>query len=174
MEPRSFNRGDTELKYGADLTSLLQWSHGRLTVVTRMLPEGERSNLLLQWSHGRLTVVTHRMDSSIASPVLASMEPRSFNRGDGPPARRYLCNDVASMEPRSFNRGDGPPARRYLAMTSLQWSHGRLTVVTRYRSFMRPGCLSLQWSHGRLTVVTSHSEPYHRLRLSRFNGATVV
>ncbi len=59
------------------------------------------------------------------------MEPRSFNRGDPitmTAARGFL---LASMEPRSFNRGD-----RYgnsiisTRITRLQWSHGRLTVVT--------------------------------------------
>jgi len=38
MEPRSFNRGDVHLlDDGGDEVSL-QWSHGRLTVVTYMLP----------------------------------------------------------------------------------------------------------------------------------------
>ncbi len=64
------------------------------------------------------------------------------------------------MEPRSFNRGDGP-AQGDLGsgQVSLQWSHGRLTVVTRRRWWWcRPRSPWLQWSHGRLTVVTPFDE----------------
>ncbi len=61
---------------------------------------------MLQWSHGRLTVVTQRDGVADLELALASMEPRSFNRGDRADA--------------SGHRWD----------TRLQWSHGRLTVVT--------------------------------------------
>ncbi len=78
------------------------------------------------------------------------------------------------MEPRSFNRGDGmnqlaPP----VWLVWLQWSHGRLTVVT---GTCRGGPLrreELQWSHGRLTVVTQKRELFRDAETG-FNGATVV
>ncbi len=53
------------------------------------------------------------------------------------------------MEPRSFNRGDGGLDLEGVSVYRLQWSHGRLTVVTE----------SYVW-------ITSASH--------RFNGATVV
>ncbi len=58
------------------------------------------------------------------------------------------------MEPRSFNRGDVSQNREITNDYELQWSHGRLTVVTRliFASYIRYD--ELQWSHGRLTVVT--------------------
>ncbi len=61
---------------------------------------------LLQWSRGLLTAETKCGALSCVCVSLASMEPRSFDRGDhggtdGPPAVA-----VASMEPRSFDRGD--------------------------------------------------------------------
>ncbi len=34
------------------------------------------------------------------------------------------------MEPRSFNRGDGAWDMTFQYAHELQWSHGRLTVVT--------------------------------------------
>ncbi len=59
MEPRSFNRGD----HGGEAVQRdqvwLQWSHGRLTVVTQWVGRADVPGRLLQWSHGRLTVVTN-------------------------------------------------------------------------------------------------------------------
>ncbi len=85
----------------------------------------------LQWSHGRLTVVTSSVGPGGPAGALASMEPRSFNRGDIP------------------YRLDG------LRSALLQWSHGRLTVVTNLIKLTLDREIELQWSHGRLTVVTS-------------------
>ena len=59
------------------------------------------------------------------------MEPRSFNRGDGKNDALAKAVFNASMEPRSFNRGDGiESALDNTTKLKLQWSHGRLTVVT--------------------------------------------
>ncbi len=55
----------------------------------------------------------------------------------------------------------------------LQWSHGRLTVVTRSDALAQLRKELLQWSHGRLTVVTHQGAECHTAR-SGFNGATVV
>ncbi len=58
------------------------------------------------------------------------MEPRSFNRGD---LNLVVTPDDmrrASMEPRSFNRGDCAHLTVQQVLNWLQWSHGRLTVVT--------------------------------------------
>ncbi len=61
------------------------------------------------------------------------MEPRSFNRGDEPDQANPGPGDRASMEPRSFNRGDVLRISvTSLLVEQLQWSHGRLTVVTLY------------------------------------------
>ncbi len=132
MEPRSFNRGDCQRFFpkmpafsllqwshgrltvvtldglhDMDLSNTLQWSHGRLTVVTQGGKTRAYVTFTLQWSHGRLTVVTHRPE---------------VHRGPG---------DQASMEPRSFNRGDKIPGLDLkVYINELQWSHGRLTVVT--------------------------------------------
>ncbi len=108
MEPRSFNRGDGRYYYNADTNEeLLQWSHGRLTVVTTSIRMTSSILPKLQWSHGRLTVVTAGVLQYGHLRFMASMEPRSFNRGDAPPDFEIAPDRyIASMEPRSFNRGD--------------------------------------------------------------------
>ncbi len=58
-------------------------------------------------------------------------------------------------------------------MRKLQWSHGRLTVVTPIISKYQMKLGLLQWSHGRLTVVTERRYLDHHLPIG-FNGATVV
>ncbi len=76
------------------------------------------------------------------------------------PSNATATVELASMEPRSFNRGDESGQVDMIEQEMLQWSHGRLTVVTA-SPLNRGGsgmCL-LQWSHGRLTVVT---KPYIR------------
>jgi len=55
----------------------------------------------------------------------------------------------------------------------LQWSHGRLTVVTLSISELAVYEGWLQWSHGRLTVVTL-KDSASAYGDGRFNGATVV
>ncbi len=82
------------------------------------------------------------------------MEPRSFNRGDLFIFWGMANADRASMEPRSFNRGDGLPCKYPYRYGLLQWSHGRLTVVTVMTRKTYHMVSLLQWSHGRLTVVT--------------------
>ncbi len=107
MEPRSFNRGDVVMSFSP---SIRQFK--------------------LQWSHGRLTVVTGIGIRTCSRIVPASMEPRSFNRGDKCYGERVRHPFAASMEPRSFNRGDASGSGQFDDSAVLQWSHGRLTVVT--------------------------------------------
>ncbi len=110
MEPRSFNRGDGRYYYNADTNEeLLQWSHGRLTVVTTSIRMTSSILPKLQWSHGRLTVVTAGVLQYGHLRFMASMEPRSFNRGDPHGPQVDVRGRLASMEPRSFNRGDASP-----------------------------------------------------------------
>ena len=108
----------------------------------------------LQWSHGALTVVTFFNGGNPGGEVVASMEPRCFNRGDEGVLRQDRFLSEASMEPRCFNRGDDE-FRGYLkGNIMLQWSHGALTVVTGPWPMAWTGIAMLQWSHGALTVVT--------------------
>jgi len=83
--------------------------------------------------------------------------------------------NIASMEPRSFNRGDDGSGKTLLAThIALQWSHGRLTVVTLTPRWPSLRLYGLQWSHGRLTVVTVMTFSHVIMEHLSFNGATVV
>ncbi len=79
----------------------------------------------------------------------------------------------ASMEPRSFNRGDPLMKAIHGMRYMLQWSHGHLTVVTGPYDPARFCPQALQWSHGHLTVVTAPWPP-GCAGPSGFNGATVI
>ncbi len=108
----------------------------------------------LQWSRGLLTAETQRGNHHDRPPVQASMEPRSFDRGDITKARHHCLADRASMEPRSFDRGDAATMRHHAELARLQWSRGLLTAETRMDSCWLASDLDLQWSRGLLTAET--------------------
>ncbi len=85
----------------------LQWVHGPRTVVmSSVCPDGLSTRLWLQWVHGPRTVV---MSAPWAVPTRAA---------------------VASMGPRSENRGYGcEPCQTRPGRDRLQWVHGPRTVV---------------------------------------------
>src|SRR5438045_3657534 len=75
----------------------------------------------------------HGRQTLIAELLKASMEPRSFERGNQPPtADSHAHLAQASMEPRSFERGN--PARKACLSVAtchrLQWSHAHSSVET--------------------------------------------
>src|SRR6185503_9592160 len=86
----------------------LQWSHAQLSVETLY----ERVSLVcgnpaLQWSHAQLSVETWQ-------EALAS-----------------VLRDLASMEPRSVERGNSvEELREHIEEQMLQWSHAQLSVET--------------------------------------------
>ena len=109
---------------------------------------------------------------------VASMEPRSFDRGGEGRASTPAPPVLASMEPRSFDRGGSPPRWSVLSVLQLQWSRGlstaegarvrhrlaeRADASMEPRSFDRggpsrprqrvfPSSRSLQWSRGLSTA----------------------
>ncbi len=91
---------------------------------------------MLQWSHGRLTVVTSSNVALFASVQTASMEPRSFNRGDVILDGDNVECVFASMEPRSFNRGDSYRFVQfdfgvYASMEPRSFNRGDTTTTSR-------------------------------------------
>ncbi len=90
----------------------------------------------------------------------ASMGPRSDNRGYG---RRLARTDgavQASMGPRSDNRGYARTGTSPAGHVSLQWVHGRITVVMDAQRSGAWRTVELQWVHGRITVVmAAHARP---------------
>ncbi len=88
----------------------LQWSHGRLTVVTvacQVVGGVLRRASMEPRSFNRGDPVKNA--GTVDAVKEASMEPRSFNRGDFDEMDKIAREIIASMEPRSFNRGDPPP-----------------------------------------------------------------
>ncbi len=83
MEPRSFDRGDVAIHPVGYLHHQLQWSRGLLTAETGRTSAPSRTRLpRLQWSRGLLTAETTAKQVRPAGKLQASMEPRSFDRGD--------------------------------------------------------------------------------------------
>jgi hypothetical protein len=84
MGPRSDNRGYGEDDGFNDLRfDVLQWVHGRITVV---MPGGPgRPALLrkLQWVHGRITVVLPKLSTAAASRRTPHIQ--NIQSGIGPP-----------------------------------------------------------------------------------------
>ncbi len=87
---------------------MLQWGHGLTTVETRsMKHERWWLDLLLQWGHGLTTVETAPDRLNVHIYHVASMGPRSDNRGNTYAPRNLVPAHLASMGPRSDNRGNG-------------------------------------------------------------------
>ncbi len=111
MEPRSFERGKTASWHGPAVFVELQWSRVRLNAerpVTRRVPEYD---VRLQWSRVRLNAESPLSIAKTPPKFLASMEPRSFERGKKGKNVKLPCFCGASMEPRSFERGKAPAGR---------------------------------------------------------------
>src|SRR4051812_1325417 len=106
MGPRSDNRGYLTSRRPRGSISMLQWVHGRITVVMQWVETmgvvedalqwvhgritvviGTRARrtastgCVLQWVHGRITVVIALEHAGARVVVVASMGPRSDNRG---------------------------------------------------------------------------------------------
>ncbi len=116
MEPRSFDRGDDcdecsnldihKLQWSRGLLTAetgrrsagrqggpgkLQWSRGLLTAETVRFERGFRErSAVLQWSRGLLTAETRSVSQLMRRKIEASMEPRSFDRGDARNEDRLL------------------------------------------------------------------------------------
>ena len=107
MGPRSDNRGYVRPGTGpGQLYRQLQWVHGLITVVMGC-DAGELSarRIGLQWVHGLITVVMRSRERQRERGRIASMGPRSDNRGYGHHDSRQPGIVKASMGPRSDNRG---------------------------------------------------------------------
>src|SRR5216684_4019914 len=94
---------------------MLQWVHGRITVVMGGTWNDQYTNFALQWVHGRITVVMRQVRADLDRAQGASMGPRSDNRGYAMDRSLRFWVLKASMGPRSDNRGYGGTGRTFLA-----------------------------------------------------------
>ena len=86
----------------------LQWSHVLSNVESSIKATHIDSKLVLQWSHVLSNVESTSASRKEVEEIRASMEPRSFERGEWAAIADGYGDDpqVASMEPRSFERGE--------------------------------------------------------------------
>ena len=109
MEPRSDDRGELLSARRAPYSVVtLQWSRGRMTA-ERPSTTAETNPLnVLQWSRGRMTAERRTTTPMRYSLTIASMEPRSDDRGE---FRRHRASGKVTEQ--------------------LQWSRGRMTAERR-------------------------------------------
>ncbi len=106
MEPRSFDRGKgVEVTNVRDL-AVLQWSRDLLIAESSPHVEHYRDYLMLQWSRDQLIAESgHELPKGLVAAVLQwSRDQLIAERGAGgiePPTF-----ELASMEPRSIDRGE--------------------------------------------------------------------
>ena len=155
MEPRSFKRGNACLSSQLHRLYRLQWSHVHSNVETLSGRKLAFELFRLQWSHVHSNVETSRTGDESNRRSRASMEPRSFKRGNASSRFDAERPQGASMEPRSFKRGNS---------VSLSISAQRALASMEPRSFKRGNPLraheellifsKLQWSHVHSNVET--------------------
>ena len=107
MEPRSLERGN-QAGFGKSglVQHMLQWSHVHSNVETGMVWAEIKAAILLQWSHVHSNVETLLLRCMDMPDPLASMEPRSLERGNAIGIGKDADGQEASMEPRSLERGN--------------------------------------------------------------------
>ena len=64
------------------VTAVLQWSRGQMTAESKQMMVQPRAVSALQWSRGRMTAERQDRDGDRPHERLASMEPRSDDRGE--------------------------------------------------------------------------------------------
>ena len=106
-EPRSFERGDSK-KMNSRARGRLSFNGAALFRARRCAFVGMdwRAEMLLQRSRALSSAEIARALPGAGQPILASTEPRSFERGDKSGELIAIVALRASTEPRSFERGD--------------------------------------------------------------------
>ena len=110
----------------------LQWGRGRSTAEIRVAWVALYSFSKLQWGRGRSTAEILSPPAAGTVVQLASMGPRSIDRGNRAVCRQLPRQAAASMGPRSIDRGN-PQDRHPLPKIALplQWGRGRSTAEIR-------------------------------------------
>ena len=106
MGPRSIDRGNPVSLIADESHFWLQWGRDQLIAETTGLPEGFLQGEQLQWGRDQLIAETAHIEPSCYKDPVASMGPRSIDRGNFDPERRYVPGSGASMGPRSIDRGN--------------------------------------------------------------------
>ncbi len=156
MGPRSFDRGDQEVRSSIESLVTLQWGRGPLTAETAPVSPTRSWAKPLQWGRGPLTAETSNGKGGVANCAglqwgRGPLTAETLGRGPMNPTDRE-----ASMGPRSFDRGDNLQLCMVQTEHSqLQWGRGPLTAETEERRHMGFASGGLQWGRGPLTAETS-------------------
>ena len=155
MGPRSFDRGNGYYKWrrGCSLERFngaavfrprkcaadalerialhpeLQWGRGLSTAEMAAPPTRNAfASRSLQWGRGLSTAEIPLEWHNRGLGAIASMGPRSFDRGNVRSLSSTECSREASMGPRSFDRGNYRPATDLAGQLALQWGRGLSTA----------------------------------------------
>ncbi len=117
MGPRSLDRGEAERDVPPHRSLALQWGRGLWTAERVAVALGWLADEPLQWGRGLWTAerVVHRL--ARRPEVLASMGPRSLDRGEtrragNPPTGHWGFNGAAVFGPRRGGPYSWPPSPR--------------------------------------------------------------
>ncbi len=159
---------------GPALQRELQWGRGLSTAEMTATSSSPSSTTRLQWGRGLSTAEMVTGCVYMVLSFVASMGPRSFNRGNPCPGRGSRARYRASMGPRSFNRGNTTIANwQLVAVTSFNGA-----AVFQPRK-CRTGCrrkgagYRLQWGRGLSTAEMRSTSPRSGTCCPGFNGAAV-
>ena len=161
MEPRSFKRGniaaETErINQEASFngaTFIQTWKRSRCCLAAR-------KSAMLQWSHVHSNVETVWSMEEAEVFLKASMEPRSFKRGNvsvssGTKSHSACFNGATFIQTWKHRRKSCMFAH---TLTALQWSHVHSNVETFALEQGVAGNHRLQWSHVHSNVETIRFE----------------
>src|SRR5260221_610649 len=157
MGPRSWDRGEPYPVGGVRRARLLQWGRGLGTAERTPQTLEEQLAARLQWGRGLGTAESTEWVVYGALRVLASMGPRSWDRGEPRAKARRISPVSASMGPRSWDRGemvdDSPSEPRTHV---LQWGRGLGTAERQAYAAAPARKMGLQWGRG---LGTAESRP---------------
>src|ERR1035438_5386399 len=132
MGPRSIDRGITDhFARGFSSPHGLQWGRDQLIAEFAYRPFREPVSCQLQWGRDQLIAELGLRRGALLPCQLASMGPRSIDRGIVAGAKPPRASPVASMGPRSIDRGIDLVARYCGLLIKLQWGRDQLIAELR-------------------------------------------
>ena len=153
MGPRSRDRGRHEPHANPSATIRLQWGRGHVTAEgPGRYHQGRARHWWLQWGRGHVTAEGKDPWDILDPIVLASMGPRSRDRGRG-----VLHSDIVMFATLQWGRGhvtaEGVArgsAWRFLG--ELQWGRGHVTAEGPMCLWTMIARSTLQWGRGHVTA----------------------
>ena len=151
----------------------LQWGRVLMNAETYAQELAEDIGAMLQWGRVLMNAEPNLRNAAVSESRLASMGPRSHERGNTPHATRNVADvGVASMGPRSHERGNTENV--YSATrtrTLLQWGRVLMNAETYLEDSETKPVSKLQWGRVLMNAETRDARRGQEYRGGRFNGA---